>query len=62
MWISYSREKYQICLIFIPTTTDPNILKQTAQDSESDVKKSLIRSFSLVAEQRHKGYEREIEP
>ena len=49
----YSREKYQTCLILIQTTTDPNRLKQTAQESESDPQKPLIGSLSLVVEQGH---------
>ena len=39
--------------IFIQTTTDPNRLKQTFQDSESDPQKPLIWSLSLVVEQGH---------
>ena len=53
--MGYSRRKYQICLIFIQTTTDPNRLKQTVQNSETDPQKSLIRSLSRVVEQGHKA-------
>ena len=34
-WLGYSGSKYQTCLIFILTTTDPNILKPTVQDLDS---------------------------
>ena len=33
---------------FILTTTDPNRLKQTVQDSESDQQKPLIVSLSIA--------------
>ena len=42
------------CLLFILTTTNPNRLKHTVQDSESDPPKPLIGNLGIVVEQGHK--------
>ena len=59
MRIGYSREKYQTCLIFKQTPTDPNRLHQIVWDSTTEQKtdppNTLIGSLSRLVEQGHQA-------
>ena len=49
-------DRLQTCLIFIPTPTDPNRLKQIIWHSETDPQKSLIESLSCLEQGHHVFY------